>query len=107
MFALVTGSTGFLGSQLVERLRLAGHQVRALVHGPRCNLAEGPNLEILDGDITSPDSVTAAVKGVAVIFHTAALVSNWGPWSNFLSTTVHGTENVLRAAVNADIKRFV
>jgi nucleoside-diphosphate-sugar epimerase len=107
MFALVTGPTGFLGSHLVERLRIGGHRVRALVYGPRCRLTEGPGIEILDGDITCPDSVAAAVKDVDVIFHTAALVSNWGPWSEFLAITVHGTENLLQAAATADIKRFV
>jgi nucleoside-diphosphate-sugar epimerase len=107
MFAFVTGPTGFLGSHLVERLLLGGHRVRALVYGPRCNLADDSRIETLDGDITCEDSLAAALKDIDVVFHTAAVVTNWAPWSRFLATTVHGTENLLKAAANADSKRFV
>jgi len=108
MFALVTGPTGFLGSHLVERLRAAGHRVRALVYGPLKNgIAAGPGLAVLPGDITSTESVASAVRDIDVVFHTAALVSNWAPWRAFEALTVQGTENLLQAAVRSGVKRFV
>ncbi len=108
MFALVTGPTGFLGSHLVERLLATGHAVRALVYEPdKTGSLPGDKVEMVPGDITSPASLVAAVRGVDVIFHTAALVTHWAPWSSFLRTTVHGTENLLRASIRAGVQRFV
>src|SRR6266511_1401416 len=108
MFALVTGSTGFLGSHLVERLRAAGHRVRALARNPnRARFLEGTGAEVVLGDVTVPASLAPAVEGVDVVFHTAALVTNWAPWPAFLATTVAGTENLLEAAARAAVARFV
>ena len=107
MNALVTGATGFLGSQLVERLRFLGHRVRALVYGPLGGLREGPGIEIFLGDITSLPSALSAVAGIDVVFHSAALVTNWAPWPRFREITVQGTENMLRAARQAHVQRFL
>jgi nucleoside-diphosphate-sugar epimerase len=108
MFALVTGSTGFLGLHLVEHLRMAGHRVRALVYGPyQPGSLEAGGSEVVCGDITEPRSVELAMEGIDVVFHAAALVTNWAPWSRFLATTVRGTENVLAAAARARVRRFV
>ena len=107
MLALVTGSTGFLGRHLVERLVAGGHRVRAFVYGSNKNLTTRPGIELIPGDITSSASIVAAAVDVDVIFHTAALVTNWAPWSRFLATTVRGTENVLLAASQAHVKRVV
>jgi nucleoside-diphosphate-sugar epimerase len=108
VFALVTGSTGFLGSHLVERLRAGGHRVRALARNPnKARVLTHMGAEVVCGDITSHESVVSAVRGVDVIFHAAALVTHWAPWSEFLAATVRGTENLLEAAACADVNRFV
>jgi nucleoside-diphosphate-sugar epimerase len=108
MFALVTGSTGFLGSHLVEHLRTAGHRVRALVYGPyQPGHLEAGGSEVVFGDIAQPRSLEPAVEGIDVVFHAAALVTHWAPWSRFLATTVGGTENLLAAAARAAVRRFV
>src|SRR5205823_13897497 len=81
MRALVTGSTGFLGRHLVERLRAQGWQVRALTRDPsRARIFTGTGTEVARGDLTSPESLTAALADVDVVFHSAALVTNWAPW---------------------------
>jgi nucleoside-diphosphate-sugar epimerase len=108
VIALVTGSTGFLGSHLVERLRAAGHRVRALARNlNKARILEGTGAEVVVGDVTSPESLESASKGVDVVFHVAALVTNWGPWSDFQKTTVQGTDNLLQAAARAAVTRFV
>jgi nucleoside-diphosphate-sugar epimerase len=108
MRALVTGATGFLGSHLVEGLLEAGHEVRALVRNPSKGqfLADG-GAEIVLGDVTMPATLVSATQGVDVVFHSAALVSNWAPWSAYLETTVQGTENLLAAAERTGVKRIV
>lgn len=108
MFALVTGATGFLGSHLVESLLAGGHRVRALVRDPnKARFLVQAGAEVIQGDVTSPATLAPAVEGVEVVFHTAALVTNWAPWSDFLATTVQGTENLLQASSRAHIRRFV
>jgi nucleoside-diphosphate-sugar epimerase len=108
MFALVTGASGFLGGHLVERLCGAGHRVRAMVRDRgKARFLEGSGAEFVLADVTAPETLAAALEGVEVVFHSAALVSNWAPWSEFQATTVQGTENLLQAAIRVGVKRFV
>ena len=108
--ALVTGAHGFVGSHLVEGLLAAGHRVRALVSpwGQLSNLhAVLAEVEIVRADISVPDALDAACKGIDVVFHAAARVAEWGAWQPFYETNVLGTENVLRAAARAGVQRLV
>ena len=108
MLALVTGATGFLGSHLVQQLRLGGHRVRALVHNPnKAHVLDRLDVEIVVGDVTAAETLMPAVAGVDVVFHTAALVADWADWASYLATTVQGTENTIEAAIRASVRRFV
>lgn len=102
MKILCTGATGFLGSHLVEALQIAGHEVRAMAHyrsSPDPGNLEA-DCEVFRGDITDRDSVDAAVKGMELVCHLAALVDV--PYSfqvpeAYLRTNTLGTLNVLEA----------
>jgi nucleoside-diphosphate-sugar epimerase len=108
MRALVTGATGFLGSHLTERLLCAGHQVRALTQRPpKAHWLQSLGAEVVQGSLTAPPTLASALDGVDTVFHCAALVTNWAPWSQFLAVTVQGTENLLQAAGRVDLHRFV
>ncbi len=78
---LVTGGGGFIGSHVVERLLSQGHRVRVLDNfstGSRANLAfaEGDKrLEIIRGDLKNLATVERAARGVAAVFHQAAMRS--------------------------------
>jgi NAD dependent epimerase/dehydratase len=105
---LVTGAGGFIGSHLAERLVDDGAQVRAFVHynalGSWGWLDHSPKkgeLEVVAGDIADSESMAAAVAGVDVVFHLAALIAI--PYSyvaprSYVRTNVEGTLNVLEAA---------
>ena len=109
MKALVTGGTGFLGSHIAERLARRGDLVRALVRptSDTSFLESLGGVEFVRGDVTDEASLTPALSGVDVVYHAAAMVSDWGPWEDFRSVTVNGTRNTLRAATGAGVGRFL
>ncbi len=107
MQTLVTGATGFLGSHIADRLIERGDSVRALVRPTSDTSYLESRAEFVVGDITEPDTLPAALAGVEVVYHAAANVADWGPWSDFKRVTVDGTRNMLRAAANAGVRRFL
>ena len=112
--SLVTGGAGFIGSHLVEALLARGDAVRVLDNfstGSCDNLAAvRDRVEVIDGDITDPATVRAAMRGVEVVFHQAALASVPRSVANPLAThrvCVDGTLQVLLAARDAKVRRVV
>lgn len=105
---LVTGATGLLGSHMVEQLRARGLPVRVLVR-PSSDRTwlRTQNVEFVDGDVTDPASLSSACEGVDAIYHCAARVGDWGPWEEFQRITIDGTQNMLNAAMQARVRRFV
>jgi UDP-glucose 4-epimerase len=111
---LVTGGAGFIGSHLAERLADLGHEVRVLDNfstGRRENLASfAGRVEVVEGDIRDARVVAAAVRGVDVVFHEAALASVPRSVDDPLTSdqvNVHGTLNVLVASREAGVRRVV
>ncbi len=106
---LITGATGFIGGHLVRANLERGHSVRALVlPGDPGGPALAPHgVGLCPGDVRDFVAVRAAVDGVDVIFHCAAVVSDWAPRERFAEVTVGGAENVARAAAEARVARLV
>lgn len=108
MRVLVTGSTGFLGSHIVDQLLARGDSVRALARPTSdASYLTEQGVEIVTGDVADLASLRPAVQDIEVVYHTAAKVSDWGPWSDFQSATIEGTRNVLKAASEAGAPRFL
>jgi len=106
--ALVTGASGFLGSHLVARLVERGDSVRALVRASSdVSYLKKLGVELAVGDVTDFDSLRSACQGVDCVFHAAAMVTDWAPWSDFEAITIRGTENTLRATTEAGVSRFL
>ena len=105
---LVTGSTGFIGGQLCRALCEQGHAVRAF-HRPTSltRVLEGLPVEHALGDLTQPDSVNAAMQGIEVVFHVAALLGGQENSGRMYAITVEGTRAVLQAALRAGVRRVV
>lgn len=106
---LVTGATGFAGGHLCQRLARSGYVVRALVRDPE----RGVHLrrwgaEVLIGDLRDAEALRQATTGIDVVYHLAAVyrqanVSRKEMWA----VNVEGTRNLLDAAVQAGVQRFV
>lgn len=106
---LVTGATGFVGSNLVRRLVAEGATVRIL-HRPSSNLQllSGLPLECMAGDVTDRDSVRQAVEGVDVVYHVAGAVSFWrGDRARLVAVNIWGTRHVVQAAIQHRVRRLV
>ena len=114
MRVLVTGGSGFIGSNLARALLARGDEVRVLDNfstGNRDNLAGlEHDVELVEGDLRSYERVHAAVRGVEVVFHQGALPSVPRSVQDPLTTTavnVEGTLNVLLAARDEAVRRVV
>jgi nucleoside-diphosphate-sugar epimerase len=106
--AFVTGGSGFIGGQLVERLRSEGWEVRALARSERsAEAVSALGAEPVRGDISSAGEVRAGASGCSVAFHAAAHVGDWGPRSEFIRDNVQGTLNTLAGCSAAGVGRFV
>jgi nucleoside-diphosphate-sugar epimerase len=107
--ALVTGGGGFLGGTLVRRLLREGHDVASYARGDYPELA-ALGVRCLRGDIADASGgpeLKAALEGVDTVFHVAAKAGVWGRREEYFSANVEGTRNVLQAAREMGIERFV
>jgi NAD dependent epimerase/dehydratase len=116
---LVTGAGGFIGSHLAERLVELGARVRALVRYNSRNdwglleLLPAPikhEMEVVLGDLTDPHSTTRMVQGQEFVFHLAALIAipySYRAPANYVATNCGGTLNLLEAARQHGVERFV
>lgn len=108
MRILITGASGFIGSCLCRALAAQGHEVIAL-HRPTSALAglEGLPVQRVVGDMLDPASLTRALNEVEVVFHTAAPMRPEADGRTAIEAHVLGTRNVLQAARQARVRRFV
>lgn len=108
---LVTGGAGFIGSHLTERLLDLGYRVTVLddlSEGTWKNLPNRPNLLKIKASILG--NVSTAVKGKDVVFHLAALPRlkrSLDEPQKTHNVNVNGTLNLLFAAKEAKVKRFI
>jgi nucleoside-diphosphate-sugar epimerase len=107
---LVTGGTGFTGSCLVRRLVAKGSAVRALVRSPeKGNALTELGIELVQGDVTNPESLRKAMEGIELVYHIAGAfrqekISDNQMWE----INCQGVQNMLDAAITAGtVQRFV
>ena len=109
MRALVTGATGFVGAAVARALLKQGWQVRALARpgSDRSNL-NGLAVEVCEGDLTQPESLTPALQDCEALFHVAADYRlGVRDFAQLYRTNVDGTRAILAAARAAGVKRIV
>ena len=106
---LITGATGFIGSHLVEKNLKEGNHVRilALPDDPVAREYETRGIEVIYGDIRDNNRVELSVKGVDIVFHLAAVVTDWAPKELFVQVNIHGTRNVCEASLRNKVDRLV
>ncbi len=114
---LITGAAGTIGSALAERLVTEARAVRCLDHSEndlffldQALRSQGGHASPLVGDIRDMERLRFAMSGVDVVFHTAALkhvgLSEYNPFE-VVQTNLQGVNNVIRAALDADVARVI
>ena len=104
---LVTGGTGFIGIELVRQLSAQGYRPRVLVRRPhRAALLTPLEVDLVQGDLSSPKALERAVDGVDTVFHLAGRAS-FESYRRLKPSIVDGSLAVARAATAAGVERFV
>src|SRR5205809_741038 len=109
MRTLVTGATGKVGNAVARALAARGDDVRVLVRDPQRAAPLLPDgVEPVLGDVTDPLSLVAAVEGCELVFNSMGLPEQWlADDAMFEQVNARGTENVVRTAREAGVRRVV
>ena len=110
---LVAGGTGFVGGGIVRELARRGKPVAVLTR----NAAEardrfpGLDIEYREGDVTRPETLSAAMAGIEAVVGTQQFtnspIEDPGKGRTFEEVDAEGTENLVRAAKDAGVARYV
>jgi nucleoside-diphosphate-sugar epimerase len=109
MRVLVTGATGKVGHAIASALLARGDSVQALVRDPKRAAGLLPaGIEPVQGDVTDPESIAAAVEGCELVFNSMGMPEQWvRDDAIFDRVNAQGSGEVARAAKRAGVRRFI
>jgi dihydroflavonol-4-reductase len=109
MKVLVTGATGFIGSNVVRELIKEGEDVRVTVRKDSNTLnIDDLDIEKVYCDIRNRNDVKEALKGCNILYHVAAYFAHWSPNPQlFYDINVEGTKTLFEEALNQGIEKVV
>lgn len=108
----VTGGTGFLGAYIIQNLVQKGFRVRAIRRSARLPFfipaSVWQKVEWVEGDVLDVEALQGAMQGADAVIHSAAVVSfRKNERKHMYQTNIDGTANVVNAAIDNAIPRFV
>lgn len=112
---LVAGSTGYIGSYVVQEFKNRGYQVRALVRNPEKIRQPGHNLEpsiehiadeFFTGDATKPESIIGVCEGMDMVFSSLGMTRPDFVHSSF-DVDYRANLNILNEAKKSGVKKFI
>jgi nucleoside-diphosphate-sugar epimerase len=109
---LVTGGTGFVGAYVIRDLLTKGYSVKGIRRSNQLPTFMGNEVfnrvEWVDGDILDPVALEEAMENTDAVIHAAAIVSfNRRDRSQMFRVNVEGTANVVNAAIQKNLKKFI
>ena len=107
---LVTGGSGYVGSHIVKRLVGDGKPIRVLVRDIAFARQEsrlhGLEIDWIEGDVTTPETLYPALDGTSAVIHTVAIAIEKGR-GTYESVNAQGTMNLIKATEAAQVSRFI
>lgn len=105
---LLTGATGFIGKALTRHLSETNYQVRVLIHpaGDSPDLPKGIPVEATVSGLNDMRGLRAALVGVDYVYHLASQEAQ-GARGDLLETDIKGTRNLVQAAEESAVDRFI
>jgi nucleoside-diphosphate-sugar epimerase len=111
MKVFVTGGTGFIGGEIVRQLRERGDDVVCLARNPeKAAGLSALSCQIVSGDLGDVDAIRNGMDGCDAVVHAAAMYQVGIPAKQrpaMYQANVAGTENVMKAALDAKVPRVV
>ncbi len=108
MKVFITGATGFVGSHVAQALMMRGDDVTLLVRSPEKAAKMFPNVKLIGGELGALGATTKnLLTGIDGVIHCAAHVAPFGKWADFERMNIHGTKELLDAALAAGVQSFV
>lgn len=110
MKIFITGATGFIGTQVLNRLAQTKHELFCLARkrNKASEYIETLGARLIMGDITNKASILQGMKGCDWVINLAALYSYWEPNNRiFKDINVDGTRNVMECALEAKVSKIV
>ena len=102
---LVTGATGYIGGRLLARLEEQSRSVRCLARHPEfLRVRVGPGTEVVGGDLTRPETLPAAMRGVSTAYY---LVHSMASEDSFAEADRLAARAFAEAARGAGVGRIV
>ena len=110
MKVLVTGATGFVGREILRELPRAGHETHILTRDGYADGTEaaekGLSAQIHFGNLLNLDSLKHACRGMDAVIHLVGIISELGE-NTFDNIHTLGTQNMVNAAREAGVRRFI
>lgn len=108
MKILLSGGTGFVGTEVLKQLIAAGHNVRLLTRTPeRCeSIRQRYNVDLFFGNILHAPSISGCMDGIEAVIHLVGIISEVGE-NTYDRVHRVGTQNLISEAKKAKVKRFI
>ncbi|MBJ7470801.1 MAG: NAD(P)H-binding protein, partial [Solirubrobacteraceae bacterium] len=101
MRTLLTGITGYVGSELIEPLTSAGHELRGVARNPG---RADPRVPTVKGDLDTGDGLAEALDGIDLAYY---LVHSMEGTADFTGRELRAAQRFARAAAEAGVPRIV
>ena len=108
MKVFITGPTGFVGGRVASALINRGDEVTLLVRSPEKAAKTFPRAKLVSGELgTLGSKANDYLAGIDGMIHCAAHVAPFGKWEDFDRANIHGTKELLDAALAQGVTSFV
>jgi NADH dehydrogenase len=102
----IAGGSGFVGGHLIDALLKGAYKLRCLARSEKVEkVFKKKGIEVVSGDITIPETLEGALKGIDLVIHLVGIIEEKGS-ATFQGVHVEGTKNLVKEAKRSGVKHF-